>query len=319
MLTNWEERTVENSFEEVSQFASNLAASLENRVSTCITEGVGKSMFFDIEEVFMHMCGERLPNNRVRVKEGDLEVFEAENFERFFKEVCSLKHIVSLNDERFDERLHQSVFRQWKDAIRFLVWDKAMKNELLSCLQPTADNNITSAVVADPETQLIKVSIAPQETSRLNLQTSFHFEFANHPAFVAFVDEGKVTSLLYTNEILYDKVGIVAMTAFDIAMSMGGSEAIVESFYSVMDTQRQVRQQHSTLEDRSILDWATCNVLNLDGIVSRAARLYVDGMPSIKFPHHCVGTLKRKTSTSYKANQVLTHMKSERGRYPFLS
>ena len=86
-----------------------------------------------------------------------------------------------------------------------------------------------------------------------------------------------------------------------------------------MDTQRQVRQQHSTLEDRSILDWATGNVLNLDGNVSRAARIYVDGMPSQKFPCHRVGILKRKTSTSYKASQVLTRMKSERGRYPFLS
>ena len=48
VLTNWEERTIEDSFEEVSQFASDLASSLENRVSTYITEGVGKAMFFDI-------------------------------------------------------------------------------------------------------------------------------------------------------------------------------------------------------------------------------------------------------------------------------
>lgn len=182
VLTNWEERTSE-SFNEVSQFASDLAASLENRISTCITDGVGKSMFFDIEQVFIHMCGERLPNNRVW---GDLEVFEAESFERFFKEVYSLKHIVTLDDERFDDRLQQSVFQQWKDAIRFLVWDKAMKNELLSCLQPIRENGVTtsdSSAVADPETKMMKLSIAPQEPSKLNLHTSFIFEFENHPAF----------------------------------------------------------------------------------------------------------------------------------------
>ena len=54
---------------------------------------------------------------------------------------------------------------------------------------------------------------------------------------------------------LYKEVGQVAMIAFNIAMSMGGSEAIVESFYSVMDTQKLVRQHHVTLEAQSILGW----------------------------------------------------------------
>jgi hypothetical protein len=67
---------------------------------------------------------------------------------------------------------------------------------------------------------------------------------------------------MYTVEALYNRAGQVAMTALDVALSMGGSEAIVESFYSIMDTQRQVRQHHETLEVRSIMDWATENVLN---------------------------------------------------------
>ena len=42
-------------------------------------------------------------------------------------------------------------------------------------------------------------------------------------------------------ELLYadSAAGKVAMTAFDIGLAMGGPEAIAESFYSVMDTQRQ--------------------------------------------------------------------------------
>ena len=77
-----------------------------------------------------------------------------------------------------------------------------------------------------------------------------------------------------------NKAGKVAMIAFDIALSMAGSEAIVESFYSVMDTRRQVRQVHTMLENRTILDWATSNVLNLEQIISKAAKLYVKGSPS---------------------------------------
>jgi hypothetical protein len=72
---------------------------------------------------------------------------------------------------------------------------------------------------------------------------------------------------------------------------MGGSEAIVESFYSVMDTQRQVRR----------LDWATENVLNSENIIKDAAKLYVDGCKKHKLPRLEVGKLKKRSSVSYKA------------------
>jgi hypothetical protein len=320
VLTNWVERTIEDSFKEVSTFASDLSASFQNRIETCgVTEEVGKANFFDIEETFQLLCGERLLNDHVRVREGDLEVFGAASFELFFQEVCNLSHIKAKDDERFDERLSRNVLREWKSAIRHLVWEKAMKNLLLSCLKPVNDNGITTAVTTDPEAKLEKMETVAQEDCKLNLHPLFALKFTSHASFQCFVDESKVASLLYTNEILYDKAGSVAMTAFDIATSIGGSEAIVESFYSVMDTQRQVRQLHTTLENRTILDWATSNVLNLEDVISKAAKLYVDGSSSLKLPRHRVGVMKKKTEKSYKASQVLTRMKSEKGRYSFLS
>lgn len=113
----------------------------------------------------------------------------------------------------------------------------------------------------------------------------------------------QVIRMLYTNELLFTKAGPIAMTSFDIAMAMGGSEAIVESFYSVMDTQKQVRQHHVTLEERTILDWATSNVLNSEDIIAKAAKFYVDGsMAEPRLSRHRVGNLKRKSRDSYKAS-----------------
>ncbi len=240
---SWEERTIDDAFTDVSQFASDLTTSLQNRLASCVNDDIGKLKFFDIEQVFM--SGQRLPNKRVKIK-GNSEVFEAERFARSFKEICNLKQIIELNDERFDKRLHQSVFRNWKDALRVLVWDEEMKHELLSCLVEARDSDVVKTVATDPEAHLMKLSIEPGEASKVNLQTLFKFEFENHAPFLTFIDEAKITMLFFTIEILYSKAGPVAMTAFDIALSMGGSEAIIESFYSVMDTQRQVRQQHST-------------------------------------------------------------------------
>eukprot|EP00794_Sanderia_malayensis_P003802 gene3802-4327_t len=178
-----------------------------------------------------------------------------------------------------------------------------MKSTFLSCLKPIKDDGIVTAVLSDPETKLVAMNTVQQEACQL-LHSLFAFGFANHAPFEAFLDETKAISLLYTDEVMYGKAGNVAMTAFDIALSMGGSEAIVQS-YSVMDSQREVRQNHTTLEDRAILDWATSNVVNSEGIISVATKFYIDRVQSLHLPRQREGTLKRKTSSSFKASQVL--------------
>ena len=46
------------------------------------------------------------------------------------------------------------------------------------------------------------------------------------------------------------------MLSLDIAMASGGSEAIAESFYAIMDTQRQrCHQSNKILGLRTKLDW----------------------------------------------------------------
>ena len=68
------------------------------------------------------------------------------------------------------------------------------------------------------------------------------------------IKEESVIEHLYCNSVLYNTAGTTAMAAVDVAMAMGGCEAIVESIYSVMGSQSQVSQLNSTLEDRTLVD-----------------------------------------------------------------
>ena len=61
-------------------------------------------------------------------------------------------------------------------------------------------------------------------------------------------------------------------------MSLGGSEAIVESFYSVMGSQQKVC---SSMQPWTMLDWSASTVLNVE-VVQKAAKLYVDGSSELK-------------------------------------
>ena len=148
IFTNWDERTITESFHDVSMFASDLAESLDHRIEICITNAAGMADFFDIEQIFILLCGEKL-DGRIRIKEGELEEHGAEEFKLFFKEVCALKHIAELDDKCFDERMHASVLHDWKGCIRFLVWHKDMAAILFSCLKPVEKNGITAQVKAD--------------------------------------------------------------------------------------------------------------------------------------------------------------------------
>ena len=140
IVTKWVERTTEEAFNDVSIIARDLASSLQNQMDVCLKTDSRNSNFFDIEETVLLICRERVLGERVKLNEGDLEVFGAESFKDFFWEVCHLKHI--RDDDRFDARLYQSVLRDWKGAVRFLVWDQNMKDQLLTCLIPAEDGDV---------------------------------------------------------------------------------------------------------------------------------------------------------------------------------
>ena len=77
-----------------------------------------------------------------------------------------------------------------------------------------------------------------------------HCEFRLHfsgkkPIIIQLLEE--VIRALYCNEVLYGDpvIGQVAMTCLDIALALGDPEAIAESFYSVMDTQRKIWRSES--------------------------------------------------------------------------
>lgn len=325
VIVNWEERTVDESFEACRTFARDLTNAIESRLDSSVN--AASSSFFDIVEILKLLCGKRLPDGRVKLQEGDLEEYGVEEFREYFKEVCSLEHIKELEDERFDARLYASVLRSFKQALRVLVWDHELKHVLISCFRVVKnqreDNNDrdSSPSCLDGGGELLQMDVAEQPEHIFLTQCDFILQFAGKEPVKAQLLEEEVIKALYCNELLYAEsaAGKVAMTAFDIGLAMGGPEAIAESFYSVMDTQRQHGgQNHGTLEERTLLDWASSNVIQSEKLIRRAAIMYLDGKKDERLSRHRVGNLRKTSEESYKASKVLTRFANVHGRYPFL-
>lgn len=123
--------------------------------------------FFDIEETFVLLRGEKLDSGRIKMNEGDLKEHGAKEFELFVREVCSLKNIKDLNDERFDERMHSSVLHDWKACLKFL-WNKDMLTNLLAFLVPQSQSEIAvhRQVKEDIETSLANMKCVPKKSTK---------------------------------------------------------------------------------------------------------------------------------------------------------
>ena len=81
-------------------------------------------------------------------------------------------------------------------------------------------------------------------------------------------------------------------TAIDVAVAKGGTEAVVESFYSVMKTQQTgFHMLNDTLTDRTIIDWCYPLPLRCPATISSVAKLYASGNDRLglgphRKPHH---------------------------------
>ena len=183
ILTNWVERCMADSFEDARIFAIDLATSLEYRIEKCVTSGAAMCNFFDIEETFS-LFFYPAESGRIKRNEGALEEHGAKEFELFFKEVCSLKHIKELNDERFDERIHSSVLHNWKACLKYFLWNEDMLTHLLACLLPQSESDVAvhRRINADIVTSLAKMKLVPKRKCELNIKNVFIFSVCQSSA-----------------------------------------------------------------------------------------------------------------------------------------
>ena len=78
---------------------------------------------------------------------------------------------------------------------------------------------------------------------------------------------------------MYDRVGKEMCVVIDIALAMSGSEAVVESYYSVMGTQcLPGGQLNETLSLRTIIDWCFPPVTQCEETIKEVAESYLPGI-----------------------------------------
>ena len=132
----------------------------------------------------------------------------------------------------------------------------------------------------------------------------FRFTLANNKNIVVRLQEKILTSLMYTNTHFYKRLGECFCVAYNVGLAKGGSDAIVESIYSVMKTQsHQGNQANQVLVDRTSIDWhCPPSPLAIMDLIAEAAKLHQEN----HFPP--------VSKVNFGLSKVMQRMKGDRGR-----
>lgn len=238
-VNNWEVREMKDVEDDLKIFLTDLLLSFENRVKDCTKEMQHVLTCLDLDTLISLMCGEKLASGKVKLVcgEGPLELHGVEDFNKFYSFVCSLPHVKQLAEEEdafLDSAFASTVFHQIKQALKSYLWRDASEHLLKWFSIPASSvAPLKKLQVVDPSTE---TSTSLGNTFQLALE-------GRKQPLKAKLNEAEVFRSIYTDETLFTSIGIEGCIAIDIALAKGGTEAVVESYYSVMKSQKKFGSQ----------------------------------------------------------------------------
>ena len=249
-MDNWEMRGPSDVEKDVKVFMSDLQSSFEVRVASSSKPLVDILTCLDLDNIMKLLCGKRLETGKTKLElgEGEREKYGVKNFCNFFKYVCSQPHIQRLKDAEgneeslFDPALANIVLHKFKQGLRQFLW-KDDSEHLASWfnLTPTLETGCLDELRISNDDAL-SVTNRYAVTMR-NIEKPFH----------ASLNGDAVYKSIFTDRMLYEAIGMEECSCIDIALAKGGTEAVVESYYSVIASNNMPGgQNNETLALRSV-------------------------------------------------------------------
>ena len=249
-VDTWVAREKDDVQKDLKVFLSDLISSCSKRIDNCVHQLISTLKCLDLDSIFSYFCGERLTSGKVKLSSGEesLESFGKEEFEKFFAYVCSLDHVQKLRREYDNADLLLSVefsqidFHKIKSSLKTFLWKRDGGYPELRFSLPSIAPNVYGPLI---KLQLTTDTCQEGKPYCLGNMYSLTFQGVKEPI-LAELNEEAVYHSIYCDEKVYDAMGI-GCVATDIALAKGGTEAIAESYYSVMRSQQCIGGQSNEI------------------------------------------------------------------------
>lgn len=254
-IDTWKVREEKDVESDLKTFITDIITSFNARVDKCTKEMQDILTCMDLDTLFGLFCGERLDNGKVKLSkgEGTLEAYGLEHFQRFFSYICSLRHVHHLSnnedeDACFEPVFGGTVFHKMKQALKDYLWNTSGQHLMSWFSLPKSSGCLKRLSLNDD----LNVSVGKKSFNLPCFNNTYVLivEGIEQPI-KAKLNEAAVYNSIYKDGPLFNAIGVEGCVAIDIALAKGGSEAIVESYYSVMNSQKSSGGQlNETLASR---------------------------------------------------------------------
>ena len=223
IIVNWKAREIIDCEEDVRTFAEDLLLSLQNRLVS-VTSSQKKLTSVDLNCIISHVTAERIEHGVVKVNEAA---------------------IVPM-----DPQLSQVVHRKLKFLLKQIICNPDYSEVLANCLRvvKNSDEKVllydylvecgdkeTKKPVRDKIGLVTSFKILPENFGKKFRPYNFYAMKINSGTLPVVVAEENIYQEFFTNPKMYDTIGLDMCIMLDVALAKGGTEAVIESFYSTMN------------------------------------------------------------------------------------
>jgi len=153
------------------------------------------------------------------------------------------------------------------------------------------------------------------------LHVNYEFVFSDGKKSICMFNEEAFFQSFYINDSLYNEIGKELCTAVDVALAMGGCEAVVEGFYSLMKRHKQSGDiSNDSLVDRTVIDWCLPIPMNCPQKLQNVQEIYFHGNVKLNLkkhhPAHHVD--QRQRGLFREQSKVTNRLANEASKFDFL-
>ena len=281
-VVDWEVRSLEDCRSDINVLVADLKRSIKSRVDKGVLK-ISKKLYncLDFSFLVTKLVGERSeqlwqkPYNSTA-----LALHGRKEFMELIQYISKLEHIE--NDPSLDfcpTIFGTKIFDSLKDTMASILWGDLFPNvgmQVFGCTVNGSFKSLSSQFSADSRVESFQIC---EGSKYFVLEPRFSMKIdTNSESINVTLNEEALWEKIYTDPVVYGCLGRELCVVLDFAMSLGGSEAIVESYYSVMETQRKDGgQSNDVLDLRTMIDWCLPPVISVPNTVSSIASLYRSG------------------------------------------
>ena len=261
---NWIAREPSDCRDDLKKLAGDILQELDTRFERSFPDLNNLHQCLDFGILLNGICGKRADEKKIPVNQSEFAKQGAEEFSRCARFVSRLPHVAALNLPLCEERSGE-VFWSLKKVLLSFVWGDTFQSLFALFFKILNKDGKLEEIHLPQNAFLLEFETTSGSSREFSLSDVYAITLNNKVSYTVVLQEDVIIQALYTDASFYTRVGQEFCILFDIMYAKTGTEAVVESFYRVVEKQEMDGGQSiQVLGNRAKVDWCFPPILQCE-------------------------------------------------------